>query len=303
MYYILYGFLYLMSLLPMRILYILSDSIYVLLFHLIGYRKKVVLDNLRHAFPEKTEKERIRIGKDFYLNFIDNFIETLKVLSANEDFLKKHFVIENPELFDHFFSQNRKCQVVMGHNFNWEVANATMPLRVPYKFLVVYMPVTNKSIDRLFLKIRSRTGTQLLPATSLSRAIIPYRKDKYLLALVADQAPVNLEKSYWANFLNRPTPFIQAPEKGAMVGDIPVIFAMMHKEKRGYYRSRISLLSDHSAQRHEGEITLAYIRILEQSIRENPSMWLWSHRRWKHAWNEKYRQNWIDDQPPIATTF
>jgi KDO2-lipid IV(A) lauroyltransferase len=88
-----------------------------------------------------------------------------------------------------------------------------------------------------------------------------------------------------------------------MVGDIPVIFAMMHKEKRGYYRSRISLLSDHSAQRHEGEITLAYIRILEQSIRENPSMWLWSHRRWKHAWNEKYRQNWIDDQPPIATTF
>jgi Kdo2-lipid IVA lauroyltransferase/acyltransferase len=280
----------------MRLLYVLSDAVYLLLYYVISYRKDVAMQNLAIAFPEKTIRGRSLIAKQFYRNFTDNMMETLKLLSAGKSFLTKRFIVENPELFEAYYKQGRKCQLHLGHNFNWEMANMVMPYNTAYTFLVVYMPVDNKLFNRLFLRVRSRTGSKLLPATQLSRSIISYRHTQYMLTLVADQAPGNFLKAYWLNFFGRPTPFMQGPEKGARIADIPVLFARIYKTKRGYYRAVLEAGSDHPAQLAEGELTRRYVHFLEQNIRENPSMWLWTHRRWKHEWKKEYTKLWIGEK-------
>lgn len=301
MYYIVYGLLYVMSLLPMPVLYLLSDLVYVLLYYIIGYRKKVIMDNLMIAFPQKSHNERKQIAKAFYKNFVDNFIETIKLISANKKFLQKHYAIENPEMYEQFRKQGRKCQLHLGHNFNWELANIAMPFLTLYTFIVVYMPIANKIFDRLFIRLRSRTGSILLPATQMRRSIIPYRNTLYMIALVADQAPGSPANAYWLNFFGRPTPFVRAPEKGARAGNIPVLFAYFYKTKRGYYRARLELGSDNPGSLPEGELTRRYIHFLEQYISEQPDLWLWSHRRWKHEWKDEYAKWWIDnEQGPVT---
>ncbi|HMH34991.1 MAG TPA: lysophospholipid acyltransferase family protein [Puia sp.] len=298
MYYLVYGFFYLLSLFPLWMLYILSDCVYGLLYYVFGYRKKVVMDNLAIAFPEKTEAERKKIAKAFYHNFVDNFIETLKLLSASSAFFKKHFVLENPEVYEQYYSQDRKCQLHLGHNFNWELASITVPFYTAYTFIAVYMPIENKIFERLLKHLRSRTGTIMLPATSMSKSILPYREKRYLLALVADQAPGDPSKAYWLNFFGRPTPIVRGPERGASAGNIPAVFAEIHKVKRGYYSARLELGDENPRLLPEGELTRRYIGFLERSIKQYPAMWLWSHRRWKHGWKEEYKEQWIDLVPP-----
>ena len=301
MYYILYGLVYLISLLPLRVLYVLSDAIYLLLYYGTGYRKAVVMGNLAIAFPEKTEAERTLIAKKFYHNFIDSFIETVKILSASEKWLKKHFVID-PTILEYVFAQGKKCQIHLGHNFNWELGNAAMPLQISAKMLTVYMPVKAKAIDRLFLKLRGRTGTGLLPATSMRTAIIPYRNMQYLLVLVADQNPGDPKNAYWLNFFGRPTPFVRGPERGARLGGTPVTFCYITKERRGYYQLHISLAAEFPDQLPEGELTRRYIKFLEKVMSETPDLWLWSHRRWKHSWKPEYQKMWIDTAPLPSST-
>ena len=294
MYYIIYGPLYLLSLLPMWLLYGLSDGIAFLLYAVIRYRRAVVLNNLEIAFPEKTAAERLRIARRFYRNFTDNFIETLKLLSAGPAFLKKRFILDNPELMDRFYDEGRKVQMHLGHCFNWEMANVKMAPVTRYTFIVAYMPVENKAIERLFLRLRGRSGTVLLPATRLSRAIMPYRHQQYMLVLVADQAPGGPENSYWMNFFGRPTPFVRGPERGARAGDIPTVFVRLYKPRRGYYRAEFITLADHPAELPEGELTRRFRTMLEEAIRQQPDIWLWSHKRWKHSWREDLGVYWAD---------
>jgi KDO2-lipid IV(A) lauroyltransferase len=278
----------------MWLLYPLADFLALLLYYVIGYRRKVTRSNLRLAFPEKTEEELIRIEKKFYRNFVDNFIETIKLLSASQAFIKRRFAIDNPEILDDFYTRGRKCQLHLGHSFNWEVANAAMPLICKYPFIVAYMPVENKIFERLLLHLRGRTGSILLPATRMQRAILPHRNTQYLLTLVADQAPGNPSQSYWLNFFGHPTPFVRGPERGARIGDIPAVFVRFYKTRRGYYRVSLTTLSEHPANLPEGELTRVYRTMLEDAIRQDPDLWLWSHRRWKVSWKEEYRKLWID---------
>jgi KDO2-lipid IV(A) lauroyltransferase len=193
-----------------------------------------------------------------------------------------------------FAREGRKIQLFLGHLFGWEVANVAMPRLTRFKFIVVYMPVGNKVFERLFLRLRGRTGTVLLSATTMQRAIIPYRNSVYALALVADQAPGGPEKSYWLNFFNRPTAFIRGAERGARVGDIPAVFARVYKSRRGHYRSHLTVIDDHPARLPEGELTCRYRDLLEAAIREQPATWLWSHKRWKFTWEESFAPLWID---------
>ncbi|MDP4148927.1 MAG: lysophospholipid acyltransferase family protein [Bacteroidota bacterium] len=288
MYYVVYGGLYLVSLLPLWLLYPLSDVLALLLYYVIRYRRRVVFSNLSIAFPEKSEAERRRIARKFYRNFVDNFIETIKLLSASRSFIMRHFVVDNPEVLEEFYAQGRRCQLHLGHNFNWELANAAIPFYTRYTFIVVYMPIENKLLDRLFLRLRRRTGSVLLPATSMQRAMMPYRNEQYLLALVGDQAPPHADNAYWLNFFGRPTPFIRGPERGARAADIPDVFVRFYRTRRGYYRIHFTVLSDHSAGMPEGRITLLYARHMEDAIRQNPDLWLWSHKRWKHEWKEEF---------------
>lgn len=286
-YSIVYGFLYLLSLLPLRVLFLLSDLAYVILYHLLGYRKKVVFSNLALAFPHKTEAERKQIARRFYRNFTDNFIETIKLLSADVAYINKHFVSDY-SVFEQVHRQGKKSQVHLGHNFNWELANIAVAANIPQKLLSLYMPIENKVFDRLFLRLRSITGVVMLPATQIRSAILPWRHTQYVLGLVADQSPAVPHNGYWVEFFGRPTLFLKAPENGARVGNLPVIFSFFIKKKRGYYEGFFELVEESPASLPKGELTKRYAQYLERYITQYPDTWLWSHRRWKWQWKEEY---------------
>lgn len=297
MYYIIYALLYFLSLLPLRILFILSDGIYFLVYHIIGYRKDVVRSNLNIAFPEKTAEEKRKIEKQFYKNFIDNFIETIKLLSGGNRYATRHFKADGT-ILDQEFHKGKKLQFHLGHNFNWELANVAFTTHTSYPMIVVYMPVKNKVFEKIMLKLRTVSGNILLPATDMKNAMMPYRNMQYLLALVADQVPGDVSKAYWLNFFGRPTPFMRGPERGAVAGDLSVAFGQIYKEKRGHYRLAYELCTDGAGNMSQGELTWKYARFLEKVITEHPEMWLWSHRRWKKEWKPEYQKMWIDEKDP-----
>ncbi len=299
MYYLIYSAFYLVSLLPMRVLYVISDGIYGLVYYIIGYRKKVVMNNLLIAFPEKTESERIQIAKKFYKNFIDSFIEVIKLVSANDAFLQKRFSVNMEEL-DELYKTGKSCQLHLGHTFNWEWGQLVLSTLTPYKVMVVYMPISNANFEKLFYKLRTRSGNIFLPANKMRESIVPHLKKQYLLGLVADQNPGTLQNAYWLNFFGRPSPFVSGPEKAAKANNLPVVVAYIEKIRRGHYHAVLELASPDASKLKHGEITLQYVRYLENVIRKNPDMWLWSHRRWKHQWKPEYKDQWIDSELPPA---
>ena len=293
MYYLLYGFLYLLSLFPMRVLYLLSDAIYGIVYYVIGYRRKLVMDNLRQAFPEKTEAERVRIAKKFYHNFIDSFIEVVKLVSASDRWLARRFTVDVSAL-DELYPTGKSVQMHLGHTFNWEWGQLVLTALTKYQILVVYMPISNKPLEKLFYRLRTRNGNVFLSAPNMRESIVPYLSRRYLLGLVADQSPGNMQNSYWIDFLGRATPFAAGPEKGARSGHLPVVFASIEKPRRGHYHATMKIACMDAAELPEGELTREYVRYLEAVIRRQPDMWLWSHRRWKHAWKEEYESKRID---------
>lgn len=297
MYYLVYGILYCISLLPIQILYLLSDIAYLVVYHIAGYRKEVVRKNLLIAFPEKTDEERKEIEKRFYQNFIDNFIETLKLISGGRRFAAKHFK-GDPTLMQELFREGRSCQFYLGHNFNWELANIAVSAYSSHTKLMVYLPVKNPVFDRIMLQLRSSSGNKLLPATDMRAAMMPYRRHIYLLALIADQAPGNPDKAYWLNFFGHPTPFFRGPETGAAAAGLAVLFAQIYKTKRGRYELRYELCTENAATLPKGELTRRYVQFLERVIREQPEMWLWTHRRWKREWLGTGSGQWIDAEAP-----
>ncbi|RYE00672.1 MAG: lipid A biosynthesis acyltransferase [Sphingobacteriales bacterium] len=287
MYYLLYGFLYLVSLLPLRVLYLISDAAYGLVYHVLGYRKKVVLDNLRIAFPNKTEAERKAIARKFYHNFTDTFIETIKFISAPPSFFRKHYVADF-SIVHEIYKDGRSVHFHIGHNFNWELVNLAMQAHLPGPHIGVYLPLTSKPVDRLFYKIRSRFGVKLVAAFRMAREMMPFRGQQYILGLIADQSPAVPSKAYWTNFFGKPTAFLKTPEDAARRNDNPVFFYHSTRPRRGHYVGHVQLASAHPSQLQPGELTKLYAAYLQQVMTEHPELWLWSHRRWKHEWKPEY---------------
>ncbi len=287
MYYIVYGLFWLISLLPLRVLYVISDGIYGIMFYVVKYRRNVVMQNLARAFPEKTEQERIKIAKKFYHNLIDTFIETIKMITASRAYLAKRFT-GNWEVFRDLEGPGKSVQFHLGHTFNWEWANAVIPGNIGVPFLVVYMPVASKIFERLFCNLRSRHGTVLLRATKMAADFMPYRHSRYLMALASDQNPGNPAGSWWFRFLNQPTPFLKGPARNAVYHDTAVVFGHFRKTGRGRYEAVLTLVEKNASRLTEAELTGQFVSYLEAVIRQYPDMWLWSHRRWKHRWEEKY---------------
>ena len=287
MYYVVYGLLWLVSLLPLRILYILSDCIYGIVYYIIKYRRDVVMQNLEIAFPDKTLEEKKRIAKKFYRNLIDTFIETIKMISASEKFILKRFV-GNWDVINSLKETGRPVQLHLGHNFNWEWGNAAGGRAIHIPFLVVYMPITNKPLDRLFIRLRARYGTKLLRATKMAEDFLPYRNTQYALGLAADQNPGVPANAWWFYFFGKPTPFVKGPAKNAIANNAAVIFCFIHKPRRGYYEGVFTLEELKPDHLTEAELTSRFVKYLEGVIRQYPDMWLWSHRRWKWEWKEEY---------------
>jgi KDO2-lipid IV(A) lauroyltransferase len=297
MYYLVYAALYLLSLLPMRALYFLSDVVNGIVFRLMGYRRQVVMDNLLIAFPERSTEEREKIARAFYRNFTDSFVEVIKLLSASERFLQRRFSID-AEVLKKLHASGKSCQLHLGHNFNWEWGQLVLSSIIPYRLLVVYMPIRNKIFEKLFYRLRTRSGNIFLPARNMRNAMEPYLDRQYLLGLVADQNPGNLENAFWLEFFGKRTPFVSGPEKAARENDLAVVFAYIRKPRRGYYQAVVELATASASSLEPGELTALFVKYLENVIRRNPSLWLWSHRRWKHAWRPEFESQWVGPHLP-----
>lgn len=245
------------------------------------------MKNLLIAFPEKTEKERKAIAKKFYHNLIDMFIETIKMLSVSNRVLEKRFCA-NWEVVNTLHSTGKSVQFHVGHNFNWEWGNTVLAKKTVFKLLAVYMPFTNKIIERLFYKLRTRNGAIFLRATNMKEDFVEHNNTQYVLGLVADQNPGHPGNAWWINFFGRPTPFVKGPAKGAVANDTAVVFAFVHKPRRGYYEAVFTLATEKAGSLTEQELTQKFVLYLEDVIKQYPEMWLWTHRRWKHEWKPEH---------------
>lgn len=287
MYYVVYGFLYAVSLLPLRVLYLLSDLSFFVIYYITGYRREVVMGNLAIAFPEKSLEERKKIAKQFYLNFTDTFIETVKMLSIGPKELARRGVCD-VEYLNSLIDQGKNIHIMAGHQFNWEFANLMYARTLKIPFIGIYMPVNNKIFDRIFFKSRSRYGTIMVSAWEFAAKMPQLFKEQYIMALAADQNPGVPAKAYWLNFFSKPAPFVTGPGKGAVKNNTAVVYVGFHKIKRGYYSFKAIPLVENGSDHTPEELTMLYRDALEQTIRENPSNYLWSHRRWRHDWKEGY---------------
>jgi KDO2-lipid IV(A) lauroyltransferase len=294
MYYLVFGILYLVSLLPFFILYGIADFFFVLIYFVIGYRREIVMQNLRNALPGKEEKELKKIARRFYRNFMDNWVETIKLLSISKASLNKR-ITGNFEVFHDLYKKNKAVQVNLAHFFNWEIMTLHTGINQPYTFLTVYLPQSSQVMNRLLLYMRGRWGNPQLPVTNMAREILPWRGKQYLLALGADQSPPHPEGSYWLYFLHQPTAFLKGPEKFARVQNIPVVMMTTTRPKRGHYHFDYYLLAEDPKALADGELMRRYVRHVEENIRIQPEIYLWSHRRWKHKWKEEYEKLWVDD--------
>ena len=291
MYFVIYSLLYLISLLPWRVLYIFSDGIAFLLKHVIKYRVDVVHQNLIIAFPNKTEKERKQIAHDFYQQFTDSFIETIKLLSISDKTFQKRFT-SNVEVLNDLHTTGQSVQIMAGHFFNWEFANWGVAKYGKYPFLAVYMPLSNKAFSKLIYDLRARYGSILIPATNFRSQFHKYANEgPYAMALAADQNPGNPLQAYWVNFFGRLTPFVKGPEKGAKLNNTAQVFVHFYRTKRGYYHSQYELMTISPNYLKDGQLTALYVKVLEEKIKSNPSNYLWSHRRWKYTYDAALHEN------------
>jgi KDO2-lipid IV(A) lauroyltransferase len=246
----------------------------------------VVLSNLKIAFPNKTEEERIKICHEFYRRFTDNFIETVKLISLSEKEITKRFTCDY-ETLKLLHSKHYSVNVIMGHCFNWEWANLAYSIGNPFTQLIVYAHVNNKLTERLMLKIRQRFGTKLIDSYKFKEQFKPYVHQQKSFVLVADQNAKNVESAVWTEFFGKRAPFAKTAETGARLTDDAVVFCGIKRVRRGYYVSQLSVFTEHARQTERGEITKASVRFFEKTIREDPPNYLWSHRRWKYNFQEK----------------
>ena len=288
LYYLVYFFLYLISLLPLWILYGISDGLYWILYVMLGYRKAVVLENLTRSFPEKEKSEIDQITKAYYHNLCDSIVETIKLMSISKQELSKRISC-NWEVFGSMTTQNRNGQAFMSHQFNWEWATVICNWHVPRRFTGIYMPLTNAVFDRLLYTIRSRAGMKLIRVHDMQRDMASLQSDELLWGFIADQNPSDPKRVSWNDFMNQKTAFFKGPEFVARRYNNLVYFGEIVKIKRGYYEIKMKLAFEQPRDTKEGEITEAYVRFLEDSIKRQPANWVWSHRRWKH----KYPSNSI----------
>ena len=269
-----------------------------LLYHVIRYRKKIVMSNLAIAFPDKSTEERIKIAKRFYQYFTDTFIESLKFISISKKELLKR-VTGSFDLINSLIDKGDNINLMAGHQFNWEYANLLYSINLKIPFVGIYMPVENKIFNKIFLDVRSRYGTILISAPDFKNKMHDVFKKQYLLALAADQNPGNPLSAFWLNFFGRPTPFASGPEKGAIKNNAAVVYVGFNKIKRGHYNFTTTLLTEQSATTKTGELTCLYRDILEKTIKQDPANYLWSHRRFKFGWKEEYKKLWVDEKTEI----
>ncbi len=289
LYYLTYAVLWLFSLLPMWVHYLISDGIYVIVYHLVGYRKKLVRKNLSDSFPEKSEAEIIRIEKDFYRWFCDYFVETIKLLTISRQELRRRMVFKGAELVNKLTENGQSCAVYLGHYCNWEWITS-LPLWVTPKAQCgqIYHVLENSEFDKLFLKLRQRMGAVCIPMAETLRKLAEYRQQQQpvVIGYISDQVPFWNNIHHWCPFLNHDTPVLTGTERLARSAGHAVFYIDVERPKRGYYVAEFKLIARDPKQTEDYQLTDAYFTLLEASIRRAPQFWLWTHNRWKRTHEE-----------------
>jgi KDO2-lipid IV(A) lauroyltransferase len=282
-YYICLPFIYLIAILPFPVLYLFSDFVFILLYRLLRYRRKIVHENLTSSFPEKTKKEIGVIEERFYRYFCDLFLETFKTLTISRENMVRHceFMPETLTIFNQLAEENQSFMVVMGHFGNWEWGGNTFSICCKHQLYVIYHPLTNRYFNGLVYRMRTRFGTRLIPMKDTLRDMLKNRNELTATAFIADQAPLP-DRAYWMRFLNQDTPVFLGIEKIALKIRYPIVYITIRRVKRGYYQVFAERIELPSVIQDTGAITEIHTRRLEADIRSQPENWLWTHRRWKH---------------------
>lgn len=273
--------LYLLSILPLRVLYIIADFLYYIVYS--AYRQKVVHKNLTHAFPEKSQQELKALERSFYKHFCDLLVEYIKSLSMTPSQITRRCTILNIGLLQKLYAAGRHVLLVTGHQGNWEWAANAIALQTSYQIGVIYKPLSNPYFDQLVKKkIRERFGKFTIYEKQVLRAMLQYDAAPKATAFLADQAP-DPQHAYVIEFLNQPTHVTTGLEKLATKLNQTVVYVHIGKTKRGYYSIEPELLAEDPQMLAAQTITNLYIQRLEAAIRQQPATWLWSHNRWKHG--------------------
>ena len=270
------------SLLPFPLLYGLSNFVYLVLYKIIGYRKKVVKGNIERSFPEKSAKEHQIICNLFYSHFCDLVVESIKTFSISEKQVRKRVVCKNPELINKYYDQKKSVIIAGGHLANWEMFAVGVDALIKHKTIGIYKPLSNKYFDEKMRKTRSKYGLYMI-STKIVKQVYEQEKNNLTATIFAiDQSPSNPNNCHWMTFLNQDTGVLFGAEKFAKEYNQPVLYGRINKEKRGHYSFDFTETCENPQDTKQGEITEFVTRLLEKDIIANPQYWLWSHKRWKH---------------------
>lgn len=283
-FYIFYSINWLITLLPLGVLYIFSDILFLFLYYFPGYRRNITSSNLKNSFPEKSPEDLKKIERNFYSHLADLFVETLKLTHMSNRELKRRFIITNPELLDQLFDSGRDLAVVHSHYNNWEWL-VCLPLYSRYRVVSIYKPLQSRNFDRFMNAHRTRNNLVLTPMNHIIREIVNNRSAniRAMYGFIADQTPALPDIKYRTTFLNQDTPVFLGIEKIAVKYDMAVVFFNVQKIRRGYYSMTVELLFENTAGLPEHLITDTHVKRLETLIREKPEFWIWTHRRWKYG--------------------
>lgn len=267
---------------PFWFLYRLSDLAFFILYRVLGYRTKVVFGNLQKAFPTKSHQELKKIERDFYRHFCDVFIEAAKAYSLSKEQIIKRYKVTNPELTNALLAKGKSAVLYAGHLGNWEWF-ALLPSQVKHKVLSFYQPLSNHFFDEVMLAIRESNGVECVPSKSGIKTVMQYAQEQVpmLNLMIGDQSPRKTGPKHWTTFMNQETPFLIGAAIVAKKTGQALIFPSIKKVKRGHYELTFEMLEENPLEKPNEALIDAYVKALEKALHESPSIWLWSHRRWK----------------------
>ena len=282
-YILIYPLIVLISILPFRVLYMFSDLLYLFIYYVIGYRKKVVMSNLKIAFPEKSKEELTVIMKKFYSHFLDIFMEMLKTFSISDEEILERFKLTNPEELDAFMGRHKNILLMSSHygNFEWLFS---LNLRVDHHGFAAYKKVNNKYLNNYIVRSRSRFNTTLIPTKRLISALDKNDKKDInsVYGMLVDQAPKPGKTYHWSNFFGVKVPVITGTEMLSKKYDYAVMYIETAKIKRGFYETKMEILSENPRDVPDFDITDLFMKKLEAQIRKEPAYYFWTHKRFKY---------------------
>jgi KDO2-lipid IV(A) lauroyltransferase len=270
--------------LPLPVLYVLAEGIYLLLAYVVRYRWQVVVTNLTNSFPEKSAAEIERIGKAFYRHFAQVMVETVKLATMPNAELKRRVLVRNPEVLERHFLAGRMALGLSSHAGNWEWVLTSGALWLSAEVSGIYKPLNNPFFEEFMTFLRTRTGATLVPMRDTLRHMVQSRGQTRVVSLLSDQAAGPEDRPYWTTFLNQDAGFYTSADRLAAKFKCPVVYVCIRRLRRGYYEMVLTELYDGDAPLPVDDypITDAFVRHLEQDIKAAPEQYLWTHRRWKH---------------------